>query len=79
MQIEILYFGIIAECTGLTTETWDIEAKISVQELMQSLLEKYPILRDRKFRIAVNKQMATTNTPLLPGAEVALLPPFAGG
>lgn len=79
MPIEILYFGMIAECTGLTTETWDIEEKISVQELTQALFEKYPILRNRKFRIAVNKQMATASTPILPGAEVALLPPFAGG
>ena len=79
MPIHILYFGMIAECTGQSMEIWDSEEKISVQELTQALLEKYPILRDRKFRIAVNKQMANTQTPILPGAEVALLPPFAGG
>jgi molybdopterin synthase sulfur carrier subunit len=79
MPIHILYFGMLAECTGQHMEIWDLDEKITVQELTQALLEKYPVLRDRKFRVAVNQQLADTQTPVLPGAEVALLPPFAGG
>lgn len=79
MTISVLYFGMLAECTGQTSEGWEIEENASVSELTAALFERYPVLRDRKFRIAVNQQIADSTTPLLPHSQVALLPPFAGG
>ena len=79
MTLSILYFGLIAEAIGNPLETWNSLNPLTVGELKNQLLEKYPVLRDRKFQIAVNQQITSDNFPIPPLAEVALLPPFAGG
>lgn len=79
MTLSILYFGMIAEAIGNPIETWHSLEALTVGELKKQLLEKYPVLRDRKFQIAVNQQITSENYPIPPLAEVALLPPFAGG
>ena len=79
MTLSILYFGMIAEAIGNPVETWHSLEALTVGELKKQLLEKYPMLRDRKFQIAVNQQITSENYPIPPLAEVALLPPFAGG
>ena len=79
MTISILYFGMLAEATGHPSETWEATDPLSVGQLRDQLLQKYPVLRDRKFQVAVNQQIADPATPINTNAEVALLPPFAGG
>ncbi|MPR34723.1 MoaD/ThiS family protein [Salmonirosea aquatica] len=79
MTLSILYFGMIAESIGNPVETWHSLDPLTVGELKHQLLERYPVLRDRKFQIAVNQQIADEAFPIPPLAEVALLPPFAGG
>lgn len=79
MTLSILYFGLIAEAIGNPVEIWHSLEALTVGELKNQLLEKYPVLRDRKFQIAVNQQITSDNFPIPPLAEVALLPPFAGG
>lgn len=79
MTLSILYFGMIAEAIGNPLETWNSLDPLTVGELKNQLLEKYPVLRDRKFQIAVNQQITSDNFSIPPLAEVALLPPFAGG
>ncbi len=79
MTLSILYFGLIAEATGQPLETWHSLDSLTVGDLKKDILEKYPVLRDRKFQIAVNQQIADESFPIPPQAEVALLPPFAGG
>lgn len=79
MTVSILYFGMIAEAIGQPTETWTSLDPLTVGDLKNHLLGKYPILRDRKFQIAVNQQIVDEALPIPPQAEVALLPPFAGG
>ncbi|HEV7347883.1 MoaD/ThiS family protein [Telluribacter sp.] len=79
MTLSILYFGMLAEATGHPSETWEVTDPLSVGQLREQLLQKYPSLRDRKFQLAVNQQVADPATPIDTNAEVALLPPFAGG
>lgn len=79
MTLSILYFGLIAETIGNPVETWTSLDPLTVGELKKQLLERYPVLRDRKFQIAVNHQITSESFPIPPLAEVALLPPFAGG
>ena len=76
MQIEVVAFGQIAEIMGsgkLAVEASDTDG------LRNMLEKKFPGLRDRKYAIAVNRQLITHNLPLAENAEVALLPPFSGG
>ncbi|GHB73848.1 MoaD/ThiS family protein [Persicitalea jodogahamensis] len=79
MTLSILYFGMIAEATGQPLETWTSLDALTVGDLKNDILKKYPVLRDRKFQVAVNQQILDDAFPIPPSAEVALLPPFAGG
>ena len=79
MTLSILYFGLIAEAIGNPIETWTSLDPLTVGELKNQLLEKYPMLRDRKFQMAVNQQITSESFSIPSLAEVALLPPFAGG
>tara|TARA_R110002051_G_scaffold325808_1_gene431549 strand:+ start:24552 stop:24785 length:234 start_codon:yes stop_codon:yes gene_type:complete len=77
MQIDIKYFGMLAEITGYDSE--QIESKINtVSELQNLLLDKYPDFKNKDFRIAQNQEFVSDKTKLT-GEEIAILPPFAGG
>jgi molybdopterin synthase sulfur carrier subunit len=75
MQITIMAFGQLAEITGVT---FLAEADDSDQ-LRLLLAERYPALKDKKYALAVNKQLITSRTILQESDTVALLPPFSGG
>ena len=77
MWIEIKYFGMLAEITGCTTEQLVIASK-GIAGLKKELLNKYPDFTNKDFRIAQNQELVT-DTALLTGEEIAVLPPFAGG
>ena len=79
MQIQILYFGLLADRVGLSAETFDVASGINVADLRRLLLEKYPYLASEKFKIAVNQQLASEEMDIPFQAEIACLPPFAGG
>jgi len=74
----ILYFGMLAERTGAAQETLDT-TPTTVAALRDALLLRHPSLQELSFRFAVDQQLADEDTTIAPGAEVALLPPFAGG
>jgi molybdopterin synthase sulfur carrier subunit len=79
MSIHVMYFGMLAEITGQASEQWMIEENLTVGKFRQKVEDKYPLLRDKKFKIAVNKQIADDFITVPHQAELALLPPFAGG
>lgn len=77
MEINIVAFGKIADITG--RPSWTAQGVKSTGELRQQLEAQYPALNGMRYQIAVDKKLANTDTPLTDKAEVALLPPFAGG
>lgn len=79
MSIDILYFGMLAEISGRSKESFQGRESMTVSDLKVQLFEKYPEMSAKKFKVAVNQKIGddTTIIPLL--AEIALLPPFAGG
>ena len=78
MKIKLLYFAQVSEKLGLSSEEISFDGSNS-DELVKLLNEKYPILNDLKFKVAVDQTLINTTTELKDGVEVALLPPFAGG
>lgn len=76
MNLIIKAFGNLTEITG--TAELEMEAT-DAASLQVALIQKFPQLRERKFAIAVNKQLITENTSLKANDVVALLPPFSGG
>ena len=77
MQIEVKYFGMLAEITDCNTEQLVISSQ-DVSGLKEALLDKYPDFKNKDFRIAQNHELVA-DTALLTGQEIAVLPPFAGG
>ena len=77
MQLNIKYFGMLAEITQCSEE--DLEfSRSSVTELLDVLFEKYPNLESKDFQVAQNNAIVSKKT-MITDAEIALLPPFSGG
>ncbi|WP_396600840.1 MoaD/ThiS family protein [Algibacter sp. R77976] len=77
MHINIKYFGQIAEITKTEEESLELNGRL-VSELLETLNQKYSKLKNIDFQVAQNQELVSIETELT-GAEIALLPPFAGG
>ena len=78
MKITIKYFGMLAEATTIAEEHLQTEV-CSIFELVEKLKIQYPKLANVNFKVAVDQQLADFNHIIYDNAEIALLPPFAGG
>ena len=79
MGLHIKYFGMLAEIAGQSEEVWLQDQGLTVGKFRQQILDKYPAMREKKFKVAVNQKIAGDLEPIDSQAEIALLPPFAGG
>jgi molybdopterin synthase sulfur carrier subunit len=77
MNISIKYFGQLAEVTQQEEESVEF-SKHSISDLVESLFVKYPDLKNKDFKVAQNNELVSADAKIT-GAEIALLPPFAGG
>ncbi|MDO6758830.1 MoaD/ThiS family protein [Tamlana sp. 2_MG-2023] len=77
MLLNIKYFGQIAEVSQKDEERLEFSGK-SISELLELLYSKYEGLKTKDFQIAQNQELVSEATKIT-GAEIALLPPFAGG
>lgn len=76
VSIKIIAFGQLAELIG--DSAVDMQAT-DIADLQRLLAERFPALKNKKYALAVNKQVVSGNAPLAEGSTVALLPPFSGG
>jgi molybdopterin synthase sulfur carrier subunit len=79
MSVHVMYFGMLAEIVGQAEETLVADESLTVGSFRDLILEKYPAMREKKFKIAVNQRISEDFVPIEIPAEIALLPPFAGG
>jgi molybdopterin synthase sulfur carrier subunit len=77
MQLNIKYFGLIAELTQCNEETLEFLNE-TIGDLKEVLFDKYPELKSKDFQVAQNQEIVSNET-LISGEELALLPPFSGG
>ncbi|WP_298238123.1 MoaD/ThiS family protein [uncultured Algibacter sp.] len=77
MLITIKYFGQIAEVTQKEEEQLEVSEYL-ISGVINTLNTKYSDLKNKDFQIAQNQELVDLETELT-GAEIALLPPFAGG
>lgn len=77
MLLDIKYFGIISEVTGLSDEPMEFNGS-TISELLELLYKKYPNLKNKDFQVAQNREITSFETKIS-GEEIALLPPFSGG
>ena len=77
MNLNIKYFGLLAEITQCSEETIGF-SKSSISDLLAILFEKYPTLKEKDFQVAQNQKIVSKEA-LVIETEIALLPPFSGG
>jgi len=77
MQINILFFGRLADITGKGNIS--LENIADTNDLNQKLQNLYPELSNLNYLTAVEKEVITENTKLQDNMTIALLPPFSGG
>ena len=77
MDLTVKYFGLLAEVTQCNEEQLDFTGT-TIKQLLESLISKYPDLKNKDFQIAQNNTITNDETKISSN-EIALLPPFAGG
>ncbi|MCB9225327.1 MAG: molybdopterin converting factor subunit 1 [Crocinitomicaceae bacterium] len=76
--MKVLYFAQVAEKVGCSKEEIMMEGN-TTEDLLNYLKNKYAVLNDMTFKLAVDQTLIHENISIKDGTEVALLPPFAGG
>lgn len=77
----MLYFAAAREKTGISSERLEVPAGATVRELLAQVQARHPALNDvlPRCRVAIDQAFAAGDAPVPDGAEVALIPPVAGG
>lgn len=81
MRVQVRYFAAVREAVGRSDEQLDVPEGASVAALHALLEARHPALARHRpgLRFAVDEAFAALETPLTPGAQVALIPPVSGG
>jgi molybdopterin synthase catalytic subunit len=79
--LTILYFAAARERVGLPRETLEVPAGSRVEDVLKLLAGRHPALAPllRHLRVAVNQEFVDAQAEVPAGAELALIPPVAGG
>lgn len=85
MRVQALYFGILKDLLGRSTESLDVQQGATVAEVLSLCALQASNLRDADKAVwdtlatAVNRSYAGPATVLEDGDEIAFLPPVSGG
>jgi molybdopterin synthase catalytic subunit len=81
MALTVLYFAAARERAGTAREVVEWPVPGSVRQLVELLAARHPELGPLlpHVRVAVNQEFQSLEAPVPDGAEVALVPPVAGG
>ena len=80
MTVTVKYFGLLTDVTQTTEEQFSLAVSgISVNQLKNEITQKYPLINQSNFTIAVNQSVVSRDVILNNNDVMALLPPFAGG
>ena len=81
MRIKVLFFSSLKEKLGKTSEEFEFTGSLSITELKNFLIAKYPegkdILNNSMF--AANEQYVDEKYTLKNGDTIAIIPPVSGG
>jgi molybdopterin converting factor subunit 1 len=81
MQVHVKFFATYREIAGSRRLAWSAREGLTLRELVDEVLTKYPRLSGHRgtMLLAVNQAFASTEAVLHEGDEVAFLPPVSGG
>lgn len=85
MKVELRYFASLREALGRDGEQLELPESVATAGALRSHLRARgepwadALAEARTLRVAVDQAMASAETPLHDGAEVAFFPPVTGG
>jgi molybdopterin synthase catalytic subunit len=81
MQVQVLFFGVLKDLTGRTSETLTLPDQATAADVIQHCKQRFPSLKGAlsSIAISVNQEYADPNRALRADDEVGLLPPVSGG
>ena len=81
MQIRVLFFGVVKDLAGRSSETIELPEGARVEAVLRHYSQLVPRLEAilPSLALAVNQEYSSAESLLRPGDEVALLPPVSGG
>ena len=81
MQIRVLFFGVLKDLVGRSSETLELADGSKAGAVLRHYSEKVPRMAAMlpSVALSVNQEYARTDAVLRAGDEVALLPPVSGG
>lgn len=81
MRVTVLYFAAARERAGVSSDTLELPEGATAAQALEAACAGHPGLQGLagRLRVAVDREFAPLGTPLHDGAEVALIPPVAGG
>ena len=81
MLIRVLFFGLLKDLVGRSTETVELPEGARLQELLAYYAGQFPRLGEMQpaLALSVNQEYSRGDRLLSAGDEVALLPPVSGG
>ena len=82
-MITLKYFASLKSIAGKEEEQLDWGNETTVQKLSEIMAKTTPqigeMIQGKKILVSVNQDVATLDTVIHDGDEVAFLPPFSGG
>ena len=83
-MINVLFFAGLRESLGIATLSMEVPNPATVEVLIAQLRTRgdawaSALDAGKRWRVAVNKDMASLASPLKAGDEVAIFPPVTGG
>jgi len=83
-MLKVLFFAGLRESLGTSQESIEVPSPANVGALIGQLRKRgeawaVALAIEKRWRVAVNQDMATLDTPLKAGDEVAIFPPLTGG
>lgn len=81
MRVRVLFFGMLKELAGKSSEVLDLQAGAILSDLLDYYERQIPRLKESlpSLALSVNREYAGPSTRLKEDDEVALLPPVSGG
>ena len=82
-MITLKYFASLKSIAEKEEDQLDIENPITLDQLSDIISKTAPkmgeMIREKKVLVSINQEMASVDTIIHDGDEVAFLPPFSGG
>ncbi len=82
-MVTVKFFAVLRKLTGREDILSPIRQPVTLKEIFDQIETEIPqirtIMKEGKALVAINQEMATEDSMVQDGDEIAMLPPFAGG